>query len=65
MGFVRFVSIDEANNSIEALNGQIIAGALKPIIVKFSDTEDERKFRSLFHSFEFFPRFENINRNYR
>ena len=48
MGFVRFSSVEEAENAIEALNGQVVAGSMKPLIVKFADTEDERKISSFF-----------------
>ena len=48
MGFVRYTTIEEANLAIENLNGQLIPGAVKPVIVKFSDTEDERKYRLYF-----------------
>ena len=57
MGFVRFTTIEEANAAIENLKGQLIPGAIKPIIVKFSDTEDERKYRLFlfyFYNFNFY-----------
>eukprot|EP01103_Thecamoeba_quadrilineata_P016409 TRINITY_DN547_c0_g1_i1.p1 TRINITY_DN547_c0_g1~~TRINITY_DN547_c0_g1_i1.p1 ORF type:complete len:279 (-),score=28.57 TRINITY_DN547_c0_g1_i1:429-1265(-) len=45
MGFVRFNSPPEADNAIKALNNYVLAGTVKPIIVKYADTEEERKER--------------------
>jgi ELAV like protein 2/3/4 len=45
MGFVRFNSPNEADNSIKALNNYVLAGTVKPIIVKYADTEEERRTR--------------------
>lgn len=42
MGFIRYSTQQEAENAINALNGQALPGTVKPIIVKFADTEEER-----------------------
>eukprot|EP01102_Stenamoeba_stenopodia_P008317 TRINITY_DN2384_c0_g1_i1.p1 TRINITY_DN2384_c0_g1~~TRINITY_DN2384_c0_g1_i1.p1 ORF type:complete len:413 (+),score=89.60 TRINITY_DN2384_c0_g1_i1:304-1542(+) len=45
MGFIRYASQQEADNSINALNGQVLPGTVKPIVVKYADTEEERQNR--------------------
>lgn len=45
MGFIKYATQQEADNSINALNGQVLPGTVKPIIVKYADTEEERQNR--------------------
>eukprot|EP01095_Lingulamoeba_sp_RSL-Kostka_P008662 TRINITY_DN2936_c0_g3_i1.p1 TRINITY_DN2936_c0_g3~~TRINITY_DN2936_c0_g3_i1.p1 ORF type:complete len:464 (-),score=205.27 TRINITY_DN2936_c0_g3_i1:176-1567(-) len=47
IAFVRFGTVDQAEAAIDDLNGYLIPGAPKPLMVKFSDTAEEKQERKL------------------
>eukprot|EP01100_Stratorugosa_tubuloviscum_P013032 TRINITY_DN6370_c1_g1_i1.p1 TRINITY_DN6370_c1_g1~~TRINITY_DN6370_c1_g1_i1.p1 ORF type:complete len:366 (+),score=166.73 TRINITY_DN6370_c1_g1_i1:51-1148(+) len=42
LGFIVYAGPKEAENAIKALNGHCLPGTIKPIVVRYADTEDEK-----------------------